>query len=400
MVGGLPALPRITNKLRSPWLVLCGALLASGVSSCKTPPPSPSARPQQPVAGPAETAVKPVPTDRRDKHSPGGAACQEDDEAQLERDQLTRALAADPDDPATLADAAELYLSRLAASSLHSEIALLYARRGVEVLERRPQAPTGASALAEARAGKRPARPPAGKSDPGLYARLLLLEGQALLDLGRAREALPRLDAALQHGGPVKHVAQVRYERAVALFELCQLAEARRAFAEWLLRYPQEESAAWAHHHLGLTLEMLGETAAAERELAEARRMQPEHFPALLPISAAEFREMVLAETRALPADKGADLEHVTLQTADLPDLRDLTLEEPPLSPTILGLFRGLPLGEEPSEPRAILLYRKNLLRMVRSREELVAEVRTTLLHELGHLRGADDNDLRDQGLE
>ena len=137
-----------------------------------------------------------------------------------------------------------------------------------------------------------------------------------------------------------------------------------------------------------------------ERELAEARRLQPEHFAAPMVVSADEFRAMVDAEARTLSPEQISDLKLVALETVDLPSLRDLTLEEPALSPTILGLFRGLPLGEEPSEPRTIVLYRKNLLRAVRSREELQREIRTTLLHELGHLRGADDDDLRERGLE
>jgi predicted Zn-dependent protease with MMP-like domain len=235
-----------------------------------------------------------------------------------------------------------------------------------------------------------------------LLSRLRLLEGQALLDLGRAREALVQLEALLQKGAAAKIEDQARYERAMAHFELCELAEARRAFSEWLGRHPQDdaESSAWAHHHLGLVFEMQGDSAAAERELATARRLAPQHFPELLPISAADFRLIVDTEAKRLPPESAADLVRVSLETADLPDLHDLTLEEPPLSPTILGLFRGLPLGQEPSEPRAIVIYRKNLLRATKSREELVSEVRTTLLHELGHLRGADDEDLRERGLE
>jgi len=294
---------------------------------------------------------------------------------------VAHALALDPDDPASLADAAELYLSRLPASSLHSEIGLLYARRGSERLERQPK-------------------------NRALLSRLALLEGQALIDLGRSREALRRLDTALSLNAHEdgKLEAQARYERAVALFELCELVPARQAFEKWLADYAKSkdasQTAAWAHHHLGLTLEMLGAAGLAERELATAKRLQPGAFPELLPVSAADFRRLVEDQAKALSPEQVADLKRVSLETAELPSLHDLTLEDPPLSPTILGLFRGQPLGEKPSEPRAIVLYRKNLLRAVHSREELVAEVRTTLLHELGHLHGADDNTLRERGLE
>ena len=68
-------------------------------------------------------------------------------------------------------------------------------------------------------------------------------------------------------------------------------------------------------------------------------------------------------------------------------------------------MFRGPPIQEacqpEDGDPcRSVVLYRKNLGRAVGNRDELVAQIRTTLLHELGHLRGEDDDDLRARGLE
>ncbi len=85
-----------------------------------------------------------------------------------------------------------------------------------------------------------------------------------------------------------------------------------------------------------------------------------------------------------------------------MPDLTDLTVDKPPLSPTILGLFRGEPIDAQAGaqEPRAILLYRRNLVRVARSRTELAKQIQITLWHELGHLRGADDDELRLRGLE
>jgi tetratricopeptide (TPR) repeat protein len=287
-----------------------------------------------------------------------------------------RALALDPDDPETLAGAADLFINRLPPSNDHTETGLEYARRGSRRVRRvRPRA------------------------DKTLIGRLALLEGQALNDLGRSREALMRLDAAL---AATPEDAHARYERAVALFDLCRFADARRALGDVLERNPHD---AWAHHHLGLTLERLGDAAGAERELGRAQAEAPGDFKPPVELSATEFRALVLAEAERLPAVLRADLGKVRLETADLPDLEDLTAEEPPLAPTILGLFRGAPLGapagDSPEEEaRTIVLYRKNLGRAVGSRTELVAQVRTTLLHELGHLRGEDDDALRARGLE
>ena len=289
---------------------------------------------------------------------------------------FTRALALDPDDPETLAGAADLYINRLPPTNDHTETGLEYARRGSRRLKR-AHAPRGAH------------------PDRALVARLALLEGQALNDLGRSREALMRLDAAL---AALPEDLHARYERAVALFDLCRFADAKRAFGDVLARNPHD---AWAHHHLGLTLERLGDIAAADREMGRARQEAPAEFHAPVEVSATEFRALVDAEAHRLPAQLRADLGRVSLETADLPDLSDLTAEEPPLAPTILGLFRGAPIGEAPEgEARAIVIYRKNLARAVASRDELIQQIRTTLLHDLGHLRGEDDDALRARGLE
>lgn len=372
---------------------------AEGLSGCKAQTPTPKSVSQQWDAG-ADAAVRAA-GEAADGH-PNGCLPGHEHALAAERDAVTLDLARHPDDPETLAEAAALYLGRLPQTTLRSEIGLLYARRGSELITQR------LGAGKDKRSGKAQKEP-----QKLLRGRLALLEGQALVDLGRAREALPRLDTALQLGSTDhKLESEAYYERAVALFELCQLAQARQAFETWLARYaPSKDELrssainesrpdAWAHHHLGLVLEMLGQTEAAEREFASARRLEPDQFFDPLPISQSEFQALVDSTARALPPQSAADLSLVSLFVADLPDRADLTLEEPPLSPTILGLFRGLPLGEEPSEPRAIVLYRKNLLRVARTRSELLAEVRTTLLHELGHLRGADDDELRRRGLE
>ncbi len=309
-------------------------------------------------------------------HHDRGAALQELGRLDEARDAFARALALDPEDPETLAGAADLWINRLPPSTEHSETGLELARRGSHRVRR-------------------------GHSERSLAARLALLEGQALNDLGRSREALARLEAAAATvvAGSADD-QRVRYERAAALFELCRFEEARAGFLAVLAKNPDD---AWAHHHLGLALERLGDEAGAEREFAAAQRLSPGDFkpPVLVPPS--EFRALVDGEVARLPPLLVADLCRVRLETADLPELDDLTAEEPPLSPTILGLYRGAPLddpGADPRDPRTIVVYRKNLGRAVASRDELVAQIRTTLLHELGHVRGEDDDALRARGLE
>jgi Flp pilus assembly protein TadD/predicted Zn-dependent protease with MMP-like domain len=309
-------------------------------------------------------------------HHDRAAALQELGRLEDAQAAFARALSLDPDDPETLAGAADLYINRLPPSNDHTETGLEYARRGSQKL-------------------KRTRLHPHASVDRQLAARLALLEGQALNDLGRSREALMRLDASLAATPDDLHA---KYERAVALFDLCRFSDAKRAFFDVLEKNPKD---AWAHHHLGLVLERLGDQAAADREFGKARSDAPSDFKTPVELPLPEFKLLVDSEAKKLSPELQVDLRKVQLQTEDLPDLADLTAEEPPLAPTILGLFRGAPLGEAPeTEPRAIVIYRKNLARAVSSRDELVQQVRTTLLHELGHLRGEDDDALRARGLE
>ncbi len=71
----------------------------------------------------------------------------------------------------------------------------------------------------------------------------------------------------------------------------------------------------------------------------------------------------------------------------------------------ILGLYEGTPLTErslfdgEPDIPDRITLYRYAIAGQCRSLPELREEIRLTLLHELGHLYGFEENDLEKRGI-
>lgn len=291
---------------------------------------------------------------------------------------MMRALAIDPDDPSTLATAADLFATTYAPSADHSEIGLSLARRAQKQLKRR---------------GK---NKPANKTkERALLGWALVTEGLALTDLGRAREALLRLDLAVKE---IPNDVNARYSRGVALYELSRFEDAERVLLDVTAQQPSD---AFSWHYLGLVKERRGDGKGAEHAFAQAQRLSPSDFPPLLAVDAAEFRRLVDEAVAALGKSERTDLLRADLQTADVPAENDLTAEEPPLSPTILGLYRGLPLADYVDrEPRVIVLYRKNLLRAVRTLDELKEQIRTTLLHELGHMRGEDDDALRSRGLE
>jgi tetratricopeptide (TPR) repeat protein len=304
------------------------------------------------------------------------------------------ALARDPDDPETLAAAADFYIN-IAQPKQRSaiQLGLEYARRG------------------SGRAASRR------RLDRQLRARLALLEAEALNDLGQSDLALPRVEVALKLA---PQNAAALHERGVSLFSMCRFADAESAFRA-VLREQTDDP--YAHYHLGLIDERQGHASRADEHFARARALAPDDFPAPVEMSAEEFAAEVREAIDEQPAAVRRALGHVALELVDLPAIDDLVAVDPPFAPTIMGLYRGLPLAQdghghagqasghggtaredahssEPIPARAIVLYRKNLTRAVRSRAELDRQIRRTLVHEIGHLQGLDEDELRRRGLE
>jgi tetratricopeptide (TPR) repeat protein len=269
-----------------------------------------------------------------------------------------RAVALDPDNPEPLRAEAEHLLRRGTDDAL--ETAVLLARRGREHAE-------------EAVEG----------------AELAALEANALNALGRSEEALRAAETSLTLDDDNLD-AQV--ERGIALFELLRFTDAREVLKEALEADAESPKATF---YLGLLQERLGDEEAAKKQFSQAARLDPDAYPLPAAVEPPEFDALVKQVVAGLPAPEAAALAATEFSWAELPAIEDLQAGSPVLSPTIVGLFRPADEGRRP----AILLYRRNLLRICRDRDELRREVRDTLLHELGHLDGADDAELRDRGL-
>lgn len=302
--------------------------------------------------------------------------------AQLDRNDeavlaYARALAIDPDSLDALAGAAHFYVVLMPSTREMDELGSTYAERGYK--------------LANA------------QHELGMSVVFARISAMAFNDLGQPDESLERADYVLSRE---KNDPEATYERAVALFELCRFSEARTAFTKLL---DDRERAAWAHHHLGLLLEREGKEKEADVHFGKARALDADSFPLPVILTQEEFKAELDKALGELPADMKKDLGGIPVQMEDIPQEIDLISGDPPLSPSILGLFRGTPLGEpcepepdaKPGDPcRSIVLYRKNLGRAVKSRDELNEQIRVTLLHEVGHLRGEDDSELAARGLE
>ena len=291
----------------------------------------------------------------------------------------TMALALDPEDPETLRAAADFYINvKTDKARDNLQVGLELARRG----------------FSRATARRR--------GNASLRADLALLEAQALNDLGKSDEALERAEEAMRLA---PSLTAAIHERGVALFNLSRFDDARTAFSRVLGVMPDDP---YAHQLLGRTYEWLGRASDADAHFRRARELGPDEFtpPVVIPVD--EFRAEIDRVLGELPPERRARVATVPIEIADLPARSDLEAVDPPFPPTILGLFRGLPHGVElpisrtGGKPplRAIVLYRINLGHAVKTREELSEQIRRTLLHEIGHLEGLDEGDLRRRGLD
>jgi len=285
-----------------------------------------------------------------------------------------RALALDSENLDALLGAAHLYGVSLPSSSEVDELAALYAEKGLLLA-----------------------------TDVHVRTHFELLSAMLANDRGLAQDALDFSEHILSLEPENE---EAKYEHAVALYELCRFSEARFEF-ESLLK--NEEKRAYVHHYLGLLYERENKPGLSKSHFENAIQLSPDEFSRPPTLSEAEFQKAVESIVDGLPPDMRQDLRDIPITTADIPSIEDLTAVSPPLSPTILGLFRGPPLGElclpEDAGPdggscRSIVVYRNNLARTVKNRAEFLEQIRVTLLHEIGHLRGEDDLELAARGLE
>jgi predicted Zn-dependent protease with MMP-like domain len=113
-----------------------------------------------------------------------------------------------------------------------------------------------------------------------------------------------------------------------------------------------------------------------------------------------EFARLVESALSQLPeAFRQAVEQDVPIQVVPRPtplQLAELEIEENDL---LLGLFEGPSLMEQKSElsaiiPARIWLFKEDIEDISENAADLVEQVRITLLHELGHYFGMDEDDL------
>jgi predicted Zn-dependent protease with MMP-like domain len=234
------------------------------------------------------------------------------------------------------------------------------------------------------------------------------LEDQAIdvaLHVEEKIEASPYSALVLAESAPPEMAShpEVRLAKARAL-AAARGARAAKADLERLVR--DEPDFAEAHHELGLVYEELGEEAAQSTQMLQVRELDAaadqadgfdfEHASR----SIIAIARAVIAE---LPLKWRSRLTEVPIIVEERPS-EDIVREG--FDPRALGLFEGADHAARTGNstyvtPTRIVLYAANLAAFVDpdDDEELAAEIEVTLLHEIGHYFGLDEDELEKLGL-
>jgi len=115
------------------------------------------------------------------------------------------------------------------------------------------------------------------------------------------------------------------------------------------------------------------------------------------------FEDLVRQAIETLPEQFLARLENVDVVVADRPTADQLRTGGVPDGQTLLGLYEGVPLVDRENYglvvPDKITIFQSPLEGICNTPEELIDEVRVTVVHEIAHFFGLDDRALREMGL-
>lgn len=111
-------------------------------------------------------------------------------------------------------------------------------------------------------------------------------------------------------------------------------------------------------------------------------------------IDDARFDELLEEAIEDLPPGIEEFMDNVVLFVDD---------EAPPETPDILGVYDGIPLTERDGSwgfvpPDTISLFKHNLIDFAHDEDDLREEIRITIVHEIAHHYGIDDDRLHELG--
>ncbi len=122
-------------------------------------------------------------------------------------------------------------------------------------------------------------------------------------------------------------------------------------------------------------------------------------------VSADEFERLVREAIAEIPESLRGYLDNVVVEVEPVPRAEDLAGLEIDDATELLGLYHGTPMTERSVElemqlPDRVTIYQRNIEQICETPREIVEQIRTTVLHEIGHFFGMDEDDLFDVGYD
>lgn len=118
-------------------------------------------------------------------------------------------------------------------------------------------------------------------------------------------------------------------------------------------------------------------------------------------MDSAEFNILVEQAVDDLPQDFQDKLENIAITVEDYPSPAVLrSLEDRAGKHSLLGVYIGIPYNKRPAYhisgklPDRIELYQKNIESICRTPQEIVEQIKETIIHEVGHYFGLSEEDL------
>ncbi|WP_207782387.1 metallopeptidase family protein [Phytoactinopolyspora limicola] len=114
----------------------------------------------------------------------------------------------------------------------------------------------------------------------------------------------------------------------------------------------------------------------------------------MLELSEEQFEALVADALDGIPPELAQVMDNVVILVED---------EPPDDAPELLGLYEGTPLTERGGDyggvlPDTIRLFRLPILRICETYDDVVDEVLITVVHEIAHHFGIDDDRLHELG--
>jgi predicted Zn-dependent protease with MMP-like domain len=117
-----------------------------------------------------------------------------------------------------------------------------------------------------------------------------------------------------------------------------------------------------------------------------------------------KFRRLIEEALDTLPGEIRVRMENVTVLVQEEPTTEQMQCAGlDPLQDTLLGFYEGSPLSERGHDfgmalPDRIILFYRPLVESFRSPAAIREEIRRTVVHEVAHFLGLDDDEIGDLG--